>query len=68
MIPPQGTSFKYGNFAGGLRRLESSVRDNPLVLALPTIMSGPTLPMNTQSDEYVCLGDKALLGRLEKLS
>jgi hypothetical protein len=47
MIPPQATSLKYDHFAGGLRRLESSVRDNSLVLALPTIMSGPTLPMNT---------------------
>jgi hypothetical protein len=41
MIPPQVTSFKYRHFAGGLRRLESSLWDNPLVLALPTMMSGP---------------------------
>jgi hypothetical protein len=64
MIPPQVTSFKYRHFAGGLRRLESSLWDNPLVLALPTMMSGPA------PDEYAChfAHDYLLSGAIHNLA
>jgi len=70
MIPPQVTSFKYRHFAGGLRRLESSLWDNPLVLALPTVMSGPAPDEHPSRTKYAChfAHDYLLSGAIHNLA